>query len=85
MEAAIKRDELIALGGVTRQLDCAFDGFRAGIAKEHFLGFFSRHGGDEPLGELRHVVVIKIRSGNVNQFRGLFLNGFHDFRMTVPG
>jgi len=33
--------------------------------------------------ELRHVPVIKIRSGDVNQFGGLFLNGRHHLRVAM--
>ena len=85
VKAAIKRNQLVALGRVARQLDGAFDGFRAGISEEYFFGFFSGQRAHQTLRELRHVVVIKVRAGNVNQFRCLFLDGLYYFRMAVPG
>ena len=83
MEAAVERDQLVALGGVTSQLDGALNGFRARVAEEHLPVVRRRHGGYQPFGELRHVVMIKIRAGDVDQFRGLLLNGFYHFRMAV--
>ena len=44
MKAAIEGDELVAPGGIAGQLNCAFDGFRAGIAEEHFVVAGLRHG-----------------------------------------
>ena len=84
MEAAVKGDELVALRCVARELDRALNRFGAGVSKEHFLGFSPRHCRHKLLGELRQMMVIEIRAGNVNQFRGLFLHRFHHLWVAVP-
>ncbi len=86
MEAAIKRDQLVTPRGVARELDRAFDRFRAGIAEEHFLvGCDFGMVATKAFGELRHVPVVKISAGDVDQFGGLFLNGSDNFGMAVAG
>src|SRR4029077_7895185 len=68
MEAAIEGDELVAARGITSELDGALDGFGAGVAKEHLVVAGLRHGGHQPLGELRHGPGIKNVSCNGKNF-----------------
>ncbi len=66
VEAAVKSDEFVALGGVTREFHGAFDGFRAGVGEERFLFLGAGDGVDELLGKLRQGFVVEIRAGHVN-------------------
>src|SRR5260370_40937206 len=83
MEAAVKCDEFVAPGGVSRQLDGAFDRLGPRIGEEDLLAFRARHGLGQAFRELRHALVIKIRTGHVNQLGGLLLNGGGNFWMAV--
>ena len=85
VEAPVEGDELVALGGVARQLDGAFDGFGAGIAEVNFLGFGAGRDGGQFFREARHVLVIEIRAGHVDQFGGLLLNRGDNFGMAMAG
>ncbi len=85
VKAAVERDHFVALGGITRELDGAFDGFRARIGEERLFGSSARQRVHEPLGETRHTLVVKIGAGHVDEFGGLLLNGGDDFGMAMAG
>ncbi len=84
VKASVEGDQLVPLRRITRQLDRAFDRFRSGVAEEHFLVFFARHSRHQPLRQLRQVMVIKIRAGNMNEFGRLPLNRFDHCGVAVP-
>ena len=84
VEASVEGDDFVAPRVVPRQLDGRLDRFGAGISEINFLRFLAGSDGRKPLGKLHHVRQIKIRAGNVNQFGGLFLNGFDNARMAMP-
>src|SRR6266852_4693446 len=67
VEAAVKRDELVALCGVSRQFDGAFYCLGLRIGEKDLLAFRARHRPAEPLRQLRHALIIKISTGHVNQ------------------
>ncbi len=83
VEASVKRNELVTLGGISRQFDGAFDCLGARIGEKDLLAFQARHGLAQPLRQLRHALVIKIRAGHVNQLGGLLLDRSDDFRVAV--
>ncbi len=83
MEATVKRDHLVTSRGISRQLDGAFNCLRPGICKKNFFRFSSGHGPAKPLGQLRHALVIKVRSRHVNQLGGLLLNRGDHFRVAM--
>src|SRR6202043_1483801 len=85
VKAAVERDELIALGGVTRELHGAFDGFGAGVGEESFFRVGAGNSVDEFLGELWQAFIIEIRAGHVNQLGRLLLDCFDYLRMAMTG
>src|SRR5208283_3539885 len=85
VEAAIERNQFVASRGIARQLDRAFYRLCAAIAEEYLVVVRLRHGGDEALRELRHVPVIEIRAGNVDELRRLLLNGLHHMGVAMAG
>jgi hypothetical protein len=85
VECAKERDDLLAAGVVARQLERAFNGFGAGVAvEEPVRAGHGRHGG-EAVGQVGERHVIKVRSGNVDEFGSLFLNGRDNFGMAMTG
>ncbi len=83
MEAAVKRDQFVTLGVITRQLDRTLYRFRPGIAEEHFPLLRLWHRRNQFFRELRHVPMAKIRPGDVNHLGRLLLNGRNHLRMAV--
>jgi len=83
VETAVKRNQLVAPCGIARQLNRAFHRLCAAIAEEYLVVVRLRHGGDEALRQLRHVTMIEIRAGNVDEFRRLLLNGLHHMRVAM--
>ena len=85
MKAAVKRDEIVALCGVSRQFDGAFYRLCTRIGEKDFLALRARHRPAQPRCQLRHTFVVKIRAGHVNQLSRLPLNCRDHFRMTMSG
>ena len=83
MEAAVKRNHLVALRGVSRQFDGPFNRLGPRISEKDFLAFRARHRPAQALGQLWHALVIKIRAGHVNEFGRLLLNRGDNLRMAV--
>src|SRR5262249_13185589 len=83
VETPVEGDELLAPGVVAREFDGCLNGLRAGVAEIDALRLFARRDSAELLRQLDQVWIIEIRSGNVNQLRGLFLDGRNNFRMAV--
>ena len=85
MKAVEEGYELLAPCRIHGELQSGLDGFRATTGEVcarraidgNYLVEFAR--------EFRHVLVVIIRAADVNQLRGLFLNGADDFRVTVTG
>ncbi len=85
VEAAVERDQFVALGVVTRELNGGFGTFGAGVAEVNALGFLARRDRRETLREFDEVRIVEVRAGHVNQFAGLLLNRFDDVGMAMAG
>src|SRR5689334_4437809 len=85
MKRRVKGNELPAPCRVARKLHSGFDGFRAGIPEETFPGFAAGHQRFELAGKLRHLLVIKVGTGHVDQRFRLLLYRPDDVRVTMPG
>ena len=83
--AAVESDELVALGVVFGQLDRRFDRFGAGVPEINALRLFTGSDRGEFFCEFDEIRIVKIRAGQVNEFRGLFLNRGDYFRMAMAG
>src|SRR5579863_2546745 len=68
MKAAMKRNEFIAPGMVSRELHRGLNRFRAGISKIDAFPCTAGRDGSEFLCQFDHSRVIKIRAGHVDQF-----------------
>ena len=85
VKAAVKRDELVALRVIPRELHRRFDSLGAGISEIDALRALARRNGRELFGELDHALIVKIGAGHVDQLGRLLLNGGDHLRMAVPG
>src|SRR5438552_3255200 len=85
MKAAEESDEFFASGRVHCQLQSSLDGFGAAVSEMRLRRSRDRNDLIKFLGQLRHLPIVEISSAHMNQFRGLFLNGSDDFRVTVSG
>ncbi len=88
MERAEERDDVEALGRVTRELQRRLDRFGPGVAEErpHVAGAFGhRHDRRHFLGELHLRLVIEVRARHVQVLLRLVGNRFDDVGMRVPG
>ena len=86
MKATEERDDALAARLVTRQLDDGLVGFRSRVAEVNAM-MIAAHGAElaETLGEARLHAVEKVRARHVHELAGLFANGRHHLRMTMPG
>ncbi len=85
VKAAMKCDDFVAPRVISRQLDGRLDGLRARIAEINFFRLPCREQFQTSRSRQFHQpLVIKIGAGNMNQFRGLLLNGLDHARMAMP-
>ena len=85
MEASEEGDQLVAPGGIARQLDRAFDGFGAGIAERDAARSVARRDLRKFLGQGDHLFVVKVRAGHVDEAGRLPLDRFDHPGMAVAG
>ena len=78
-------DDVLASGVVASELQGALDGLSAGVAVVEAVRSGHRRDGGEARGERRHLVVVEVRAGHVDQLGRLILDGLHDFGMAVAG
>jgi hypothetical protein len=83
MERAEERNELLPSRVIARELHRGFHGLGSRVAEVHASLGAAGSQCCELLGELHHVLVIKIRAGHVEQLSRLLTNGCYDSRMTV--
>ena len=72
-------------GVIPRQLQRALDRLGAGVAIEKAMRSRHRRNRRELLGKVGQRLIVKIRPGNMNQFRRLLLNRSNHFGMTMAG
>ena len=77
-------DDLLPAGVVSGQFQGALDGFSPGVAVIETVGSRHRRDGREAFGQRHHVFVVEVGAGDVNQFRGLLLDGGDYLRMAMP-
>src|ERR1017187_4152615 len=85
MKAAEEANNMLASGVVARELHCTFNRFRARVAVVDAVRAGHRSNCGEPCGKCRHLLIVKIRAGHVNELGTLVLNRLHDFGMTMAG
>src|SRR5579862_659597 len=85
VETPVKRDELISLGVIPRELHRRFNRFRARISKIESLRALARCNRRELLCKLDRAFVVEIGAGHVNQLRRLLLYGADHFWMAMSG
>ena len=85
VEGSEEGDHLLAAGMVPGQLQGALDGFRSGVSIVKAMGSGHGRNGRQAFGKGHHVFVIKVGSGDVDQLRGLLLDGGDDLGMAMPG
>src|SRR6266702_3987087 len=85
VKAAEEADDVLASSVIARQLQRAFNRLRAGVAVVDAMR--AGHGRDcrETFGKRRHLLVIKIGAGHVDEPGALVLNCPDDLGMTVAG
>src|SRR5690348_14686520 len=83
VKSAVKRDDLLPPGVISRELDGRLDGFGPGVSEIDFLGLAARCYRFQLSGQLDHAFIVKIRAGHVNELGCLPLNGGDDFGVAV--
>ena len=84
VEGAGEADEVGAPRVIARQLDGRLDGLGAGIGQERHRGLVERRHLVQLLGQFDHLGVVEVR-GDVDELRGLLLDGLDHLGMRVPG
>jgi hypothetical protein len=85
MKGILKRDELMAARMEAGQFHCGFDRLGSGVSKKTAPRLSVRHQRFELSRKIRHLPVVEVGPGHVNERLGLLLDGAHDIRMAVPG
>src|ERR1035441_6233949 len=85
MKAAEETDDVLTSGVVAGELQRTLHCFRARVTIVNAVG--TGHGSDrrESFRKRRHLLVIKVGAGHVNEPGALVLNGLYHFGMTVAG
>src|SRR5262249_34292673 len=85
MKCAIERDYILPFRVIAGELEGTFNGLGTRVSVVELVR--SAHGSDraQALGQLRHLLIIEIGAGHMDEFRRLLLDGGNDFRMRMPG
>src|SRR4051812_26610219 len=83
MKGRLHGDKLPSTRLVARQLHRRFDGLCSRVAEKTAPRTATRHQRFELSRKVRHLAVIKIGAGHVDQRRRLLLNGANNVRMTM--